>query len=135
VAGAVSNVLTASGKVRMASGKSWSGKLSGSPSGKGAGSEAAPSEAVETLCPMLRRLIDELKLKSGTAEVVRLAAEWCEEKGVDSVEELKQAEMESEYVAALKLKEAKAKILLKKLKELTATASSGKGAQKVSEQI
>jgi hypothetical protein len=132
-------VLTASGKVRSgmtASGKSWSGKLSGAPSGKGAGSEAAPSEAVETLCPILRRLIDELKLKSGTAEVVRVAGEWCEEKGVDSAEELKQAEMESEYVAALKLKEAKAKILLKRLAELPAGQASGKGSRKkVSEQI
>lgn len=67
---------------------------------------------------------------------MRLAAEWCEEKGVDSVEELKQAEMESEYVAALKLKEAKAKILLKRLAELPAGQASGKGSRKkVSEQI
>ena len=52
-------------------------------------------------------------MPEGTADA---AAAWCEEQGVESLAELREAEMEGELIAALPLKPAKAKILRKRLR-------------------
>lgn len=45
------------------------------------------------------------------------ACTWCAEQGIDSLDDLCEAEMEEELVAALDLKSAKAKILRKRIQE------------------
>jgi hypothetical protein len=71
------------------------------------------------------KLIEGLNLGgSGTAEALRKAGAWCEREGVDSADELKEAAMEGEFVAALGLKNAKTKILTKRLAELPPQASA-----------
>jgi len=61
----------------------------------------------------LSELLDGLKL----SESIATASAWCKEQGVDSVAELKEAEMEGQLVEALNLKPAKAKLLLKRIAE------------------
>ena len=72
-----------------------------------AGAENRPTSAITDL--ML--LLDDMP--EGTAEA---AAVWCNDVGVESLAELREAEMEEELIAALPLKAAKAKILRKRLK-------------------
>ena len=61
----------------------------------------------------LRELLDGLSL----SDLLPMASTWCKEQGLDSLDELREAEMEAELVDALGLKPGKAKILLKRLKE------------------
>jgi hypothetical protein len=138
VAGAVSNVLTASGKVR--SGKSWSGKLSGSPSGKGAEAETAPSEAApEKNVEGLRQVLKAAKV--ATCEAAAVA--WFDAQGLSSIDDLKEVEMENELVAAMQLKPGAHKLLLKKIAQYTAPAAptspsgvaSASASQKMSSKI
>ena len=59
------------------------------------------------------RIEDRKLMPKEEAEAVRAARVWCERQGVDNVSELTEAEMEGELVAALPLKNAKQKLLLK----------------------
>lgn len=72
-----------------------------------AAAEALPECAIDGLAELLAgcKLLEKLEA----------AVAWCEAKGVDSMEELKEVEMEKELVTALDLKEAKAKLVLKRL--------------------
>ena len=87
--------------------------------GEAGGSGSSKQRASSELDASLRGLIEGLKLgAAATAEAVRAASVWCEREGVDSAAELVEAEMEADFVAALKLKAAKQKILAKRLSEL-----------------
>jgi len=48
---------------------------------------------------------------------LHVALSWCDEKGVNSLDTLREAQMEQCLVDALDLKEARAAVLLKRLKE------------------
>jgi len=61
----------------------------------------------------LRELLEGLKL----SDSLPAASAWCREQGVDTLAELREAEMELELVEALALKPGKAKILLKRLQD------------------
>eukprot|EP00908_Phaeocystis_cordata_P019188 Transcript_30687.p1 GENE.Transcript_30687~~Transcript_30687.p1 ORF type:complete len:628 (+),score=121.95 Transcript_30687:2817-4700(+) len=75
-----------------------------------AGPENRPTSA--TMLPTdLMLLLD--GMPEGTVEA---AAAWCNAEGVESLAELREAEVEEDLIAALPLKPAKAKILRKRLK-------------------
>ena len=58
----------------------------------------------------MRELLEKLNL----SDYVSAAFAWCAEQGLDSVSEIKEAEMEQDFVDALELKPGKAKILRKR---------------------
>ena len=45
------------------------------------------------------------------------AAAWCQDKGVESLDDMREVEAEEDFVAALELKELKMKLLLKRIRE------------------
>merc|ERR1719171_2105102 len=68
------------------------------------------------LDPKLRQLIEGLGLDETTEAVaLRTAAAWCDEQGCDSLEALREVEMEADFVTALQLKPIKHKQLLKRI--------------------
>jgi len=91
-----------------------------SPANEAVAPPRAPPEAA-TVTPSLPACqidgLAELMGKCNLLAQLDLAISWCVEKGVDSIEELKYAEMEEDFVAGLDLKEAKSRVLAKRLKE------------------
>ena len=73
------------------------------------GSSGKYDSAVEEKVIGLRQVLVAAKLRDREAEAVA----WFEEQGIDSIDELRKAEMEKDLVEALKLKPGKAKVLLK----------------------
>jgi hypothetical protein len=94
-----------------------------------AGSSSAHTRAELTLHPSLLQLIEGLNLGATTAQAVRAASEWCDREGVDGAAELVEVEMEREFVAALRLKNAKQKLLEKRLAALPRSSGAGGGSQ------
>ena len=77
---------------------------------------AAPAAAAPAPASAATALPKDMLLFEGMPEgTAEAAAAWCDEQGVDSLAELREAEMEEELIAALPLKPAKAKILRKRL--------------------
>jgi len=74
---------------------------------------AAPSPSAAPGLDALDRLLEGLNL----GESVARARAWCDENGVESIADLLEAEMEEDLAAGLELKPAKAKILVKRLKD------------------
>lgn len=89
-----------------------------SPSHRTAGSSNRASPAAVKTAPRsavkgLETLLEGLNLEDD----VGTASAWCAQQGIDSISELKEAEMESEFAVALALKPAKQKLLLKRIAE------------------
>jgi hypothetical protein len=73
-----------------------------------------PSDAEPAAVPKLW-LADVLG-QARMPEKLSAASQWCDDKGIGSLDTLRDAEMEQNLVDALELREARAKILLKRLK-------------------
>lgn len=82
----------------------------GSPSQRGGHTLSQRKQKVAGLDTLLEGL--HLNEQLGAAEA------WCREQGIDSVGELKEAEMEAELATAMQLKPAKQKLLLKRIAEV-----------------
>jgi len=61
--------------------------------------------------------LEELLTQARVPNKLHVALSWCDEKGVNSLDTLREAQMEQCLVDALDLKEARAAVLLKRLKE------------------
>jgi hypothetical protein len=79
-------------------------------------SDAAAAEVPNAGTPVQRLWLAEALSQARVAEKLGAANRWCDDKGIGSLETLREADMEGELVDALDLREAKAKILLKRLK-------------------
>jgi len=111
------------------SGKSWSSKLRQANSGKlrelfaSMGGTAGEEQEGPAHVAGLRSVLKAAKL----ANKYEAALNWCVESGVESIEYLREVEMENELVEALQLKPAQRKMLLLKIaqKKMLKTAPAG----------
>ena len=88
----------------------------------GGSSSGGSSGAVEEKVPGLRSLLKKAKLEKKLAE----AEAWCEQEGVESMSYLKEVEMEDDLVQALNLKNAQARMLRLKLKDVDVELTSNR---------
>ena len=75
----------------------------------------------------LREVLRAAKLSEREADAVA----WFREQGIESIAELKDAEIEAEFAQALRLKPSKAKIFLKRIAESTTAAPAPPGAHEM----
>ena len=86
----------------------------------GGSSSGGSSGAVEEKVPGLRSLLKKAKVEGKLEE----AEMWCEQKGVESLSDIKEFNMETDLAKVLNLKEVQEKRLLKRLESVNVELSN-----------